>query len=130
MSGKEEQTFGFETMAVVLYCVLESGVTLGDKHYQLMSALDGSRSANAFNHQFRKVKARAKELKQQHADKARGTGTGGKKRRIGKKEAGAEENGDDDEEEEEMKETPRKKAKTKVKEEKSEEEDDDGLDHL
>lgn len=86
MTAKEEQSFTFETMAVVLYCVLESGVTLGDKHYQLMSALDGSRSANAFNHQFRKVKARAKELKQQADNgtkgetpvKGRARGGGGK----------------------------------------------------
>ncbi|KAF7185187.1 hypothetical protein HII31_13462, partial [Pseudocercospora fuligena] len=90
MTGKEEQSFTFETMAVVLYCVLESGVTLGDKHYQLMSALDGTRSANAFNHQFRKVKARAKELKQQADNgngatpvkgKARGGGGGSGKKR-------------------------------------------------
>lgn len=90
MTGKEDSAFSFETMAVVLYCVLESGVVLGDKHYQLMSALDGTRSANAFNHQFRKVKARAKELKQQ-ADNG-GTATGstpvkGKARGRGSKSA-------------------------------------------
>ncbi|KXS97157.1 hypothetical protein AC578_3063 [Pseudocercospora eumusae] len=117
MTPKEQQTFTFETMAVVLYCVLESGITLGDKHYQLMSALDGHRSANAFNHQFRKVKARAKELKQRAG--------GGKKR--GRKDVQVEEGvgGGDDEE------IPRrKKAKTKVKEEKAEEEEDDDDDGL
>ncbi|EME48591.1 hypothetical protein DOTSEDRAFT_19115 [Dothistroma septosporum NZE10] len=60
-----EQHFNFETMAVVLYCVLESGVVLGEKHYQMMAAVDGNRSASAFQHQFRKVKARAKELQEQ-----------------------------------------------------------------
>lgn len=74
MVGGDEQTFNFETMAVVLYCVLESGVTLGDKHYQMMSAVDGDRSASAFQHQFRKVKARAKELQKQAAS-GEGVGT-------------------------------------------------------
>jgi len=56
------QTFDFETMAVVLYAMLESGVTLGAKHYSMMSAIDGKRGPDSLNHQFRKVKARAKEL--------------------------------------------------------------------
>lgn len=59
---KPEQTFTFETMAVVLYAMLESGITLGGDHYKLMSAVDGKRTTDSFQHQFRKVKARAKEL--------------------------------------------------------------------
>ena len=64
MSGKD-QLFDFETMAAVLYAMLESGVTLGSKHYDMMSAVCGDRGSAAFNHQFRKVKARAKELHEQ-----------------------------------------------------------------
>lgn len=67
MTGKEDAGLDLETMAVVLYCVVESGVTLGDKHYQMMSALDGKRSASAYQHQFRKVEAHAKGLQQQAA---------------------------------------------------------------
>jgi hypothetical protein len=59
--------FDFETMAVVLCAMAESGVTLGTKHYEMMSALDGKRGKDGFQHQFRKVKARAKELQEQIA---------------------------------------------------------------
>lgn len=65
MSGEANtQTFSFETMAVVLYAMQESGVTLGMKHYEMMAAISG-KGKDSFNHQFRKVKARAKELGEQ-----------------------------------------------------------------
>lgn len=38
------------------------GVTLGAKHYGLMAKLDGERTASGFEHKFRAVKARGKEL--------------------------------------------------------------------
>ena len=37
----KEQSFTFETMAVVLCCMLKSGITLGNQHYEMMSKLDG-----------------------------------------------------------------------------------------
>ena len=61
----ESQSFDFETIAVVLYAMLETGTGLGEKHYAMMSAIDGKRTKSAFEHQFRKVKARAKELQDQ-----------------------------------------------------------------
>lgn len=57
--------FDFETMAVVVCCLLENGVTLGMKQYQLMATLSGNRTASSFDHQFRKVKSRARELQQE-----------------------------------------------------------------
>ncbi|KAK3670545.1 hypothetical protein LTR78_009513 [Recurvomyces mirabilis] len=115
-------------MAVVLYAMLESGVSLSGKHYEMMSAVDGSRGKDAFNHQFRKVKARAKELQDQAKKgggvgtpvkgKPRGgdgsavkSGTGGGKRK-GKADTPQKENEDDDEDEVEG--TPSKKTKVKA----------------
>ena len=58
----EAQTFTFETMACVLAVMEAKGATLGNKAYDLMSELDGKRSASSFQHQFRAVKNRGKEL--------------------------------------------------------------------
>lgn len=58
----EAQTFSFETMACVLAVMDGKGATLGTKAYELMATLDGNRSASAFQHQFRAVKHRGKEL--------------------------------------------------------------------
>lgn len=82
------QTFDFETMAVVLYAMLEASVTLGDRHYQMMSdAVDGARGKDGFNHQFRRVKARAREL--QMTAKTRGGGVAVPKVKAGGRKAGA-----------------------------------------
>lgn len=49
---------------VVAACLMASGVTsLSNKHYELMSALDGTRTASSFQHTFRAVLAKSKELK-------------------------------------------------------------------
>ena len=78
------QTFSFETMAVVLYAMQESGVTLGGKHYEMMAAISG-KGKDSFNHQFRKVKARAKELFDQAKDGTLPTApTTPAKKKIGK----------------------------------------------
>jgi 2-methylaconitate cis-trans-isomerase PrpF len=58
----EAQVFTFETMACVLAVMDAKGATLGNKAYDLMAKLDGNRSASAFQHQFRAVKNRGKEL--------------------------------------------------------------------
>lgn len=58
----ETQTFTFETMACVLAVMDAKGATLGNKAYELMAKLDGNRSASAFQHQFRAVKNRGKDL--------------------------------------------------------------------
>ncbi|KAK4560663.1 hypothetical protein LTR86_005241 [Recurvomyces mirabilis] len=122
-----QQTFDFETMAVVLYAMLESGVSLCGKHYEMMSAVDGSRGKDAFNHQFRKVKARAKELQDQAKKggdvgtpvkgKPRGggggsavkSGTGG-----GKRKAKADMPQAEDDDEDGFQQTPSKKGKVKA----------------
>lgn len=58
----EAQVFTFETMACVLAVMDAKGATLGNKAYDLMAKVDGKRSASAFQHQFRAVKGRSKEL--------------------------------------------------------------------
>jgi hypothetical protein len=58
----EAQTFSFETMACILAVMDAKGATLGTKAYELMATLDGNRSASAFQHQFRAVRHRGKEL--------------------------------------------------------------------
>lgn len=129
MAPKEaagEQTFDFETMAVVLYAMLESGVTLGNNHYALMSAADSKgRTANSFQHSFRKVKNRAKELQAtkgsdlgaQATPKSRG-GTGKRKKAASEMNGGADPADDD-----EILDTPSKKVKPEPKDE----DDDDEL---
>jgi len=46
------------------------GVVLGAKHYGLMAKLDGERSTSSFEHKFRAVKARGKELATELNDSA------------------------------------------------------------
>lgn len=58
----EGQGFTFETMACVLAVMEQKGATLGNKAYDLMASLDVKRSASSFQHQFREVKKRGKEL--------------------------------------------------------------------
>lgn len=79
------QTFSFDTVAVLVATIIENGGNLGAKEFKRMSALDGNRGEHGFNHMFRKVKARAKEITDQaKADgdltpvkKTKGAGTGG-----------------------------------------------------
>nr|POF26137.1 hypothetical protein CFP56_22285 [Quercus suber] len=59
----KEQTFDFETMAIVLYAMGQSGLKLGTSHYKMMSDATGNqRGHDSFNHQFRAVKKRADEI--------------------------------------------------------------------
>lgn len=49
---------------VVAAVLCSTGTTsLSNKNYEMMSALDGKRTASAFQHDFRSVLAKAKELK-------------------------------------------------------------------
>lgn len=83
-----DQTFSFETVAVLVAVVKEKGGTLGMKEYNLMSSLDASRSASGFDHLFRKVKSRATELLEEK--KAKG---GDDEATVPKKITGAAKNG-------------------------------------
>lgn len=58
----ELPTFTFDTVACLVAAMTESGMVLGNRHYDHMAKLDGKRTASSFEHQFRKIKARAKEL--------------------------------------------------------------------
>ncbi|CAK4032040.1 Hypothetical predicted protein [Lecanosticta acicola] len=100
-----EQTFDFETIALVIYAMLESGVTLGVNHYGLMSAADPKgRTASSFEHSFRNVKKRAKELQTTKgsnlgtsaSSKSRG-GAGGSKRKKAASEINSGGSADDEE---------------------------------
>jgi hypothetical protein len=59
---KSEQTFDYDTVTAIIYCMLKDGVVLGARHYETMSALSGTRTASAFQHDFRDAKRRAKDL--------------------------------------------------------------------
>ncbi|XP_014555269.1 hypothetical protein COCVIDRAFT_102737 [Bipolaris victoriae FI3] len=60
-SEKADKMFSADVVAAVLY---STGTTsLSMKNYEMMSSLDGKKSAYSFQHDFRSVIAKAKELK-------------------------------------------------------------------
>jgi hypothetical protein len=60
-AAKEGKVFSADVVAAVLY---STGTTsLSMKHYEMMSALDGTKTASGFQHDFRAVIAKSKELK-------------------------------------------------------------------
>ncbi|EME89470.1 uncharacterized protein MYCFIDRAFT_86380 [Pseudocercospora fijiensis CIRAD86] len=127
--------FTFQIVSCLLAALSESGTTLGAKHYKIMAQIDGTKTASGYEHMFRAVKARAKEINEEigRGEKEKKV-EGGKNKRGRKvnntKAKAKEENGDDDVDDEE---TPRKKAKVKkekLEEEEDEDDDDDGLDEL
>jgi len=59
-----EKSFSFETVAVLCCIILKNGGTIGGAQYDMMSALDGKRTASGFQHEFRAVLKRGKELKE------------------------------------------------------------------
>lgn len=62
-TNMSDKAFEFETVAALCSYALGHG-PLGVGLYDTMSALDGKRTANSFQHQFRAVLKRAKELKE------------------------------------------------------------------
>ncbi|PSK55730.1 hypothetical protein B9Z65_4608 [Elsinoe australis] len=69
MAEKEKQAdFSFETVAALCCAILMHGGNIGKQTYDMMSALDGKRTANGFQHQFRAVLKRAKELQKMEGD--------------------------------------------------------------
>ena len=74
-------TFTLDTVAALVAALYQTGRNLGMKDYELMAKLDGNHTASSFDHQFRKVKARAKELAgepitpQKNGDAKNGSGT-------------------------------------------------------
>lgn len=59
--GKTGKTYSADVVAAVL---MATGTTsLSMKHYEIISSLDGIKTASAFQHDFRAVLAKAKELK-------------------------------------------------------------------
>jgi hypothetical protein len=60
-NGKAGKTYSADVVAAVL---MATGTTsLSMKHYEIMSSLDGVKTASAYQHDFRAVLAKAKELK-------------------------------------------------------------------
>ncbi|KAK3112159.1 hypothetical protein LTR53_011841, partial [Teratosphaeriaceae sp. CCFEE 6253] len=81
-----DQTFTFETVAVLLAILAKKGATPTTTDFKLMAALDGKRSESSFEHTFRAVKLRAKALAGQVEDgDAAATPTKGKKATPGGK---------------------------------------------
>ncbi|KAK5738303.1 hypothetical protein LTR17_006022 [Elasticomyces elasticus] len=119
------KTFSFETVAVLIALMDKAGVKLGPVNYQLMASLDGQRTASSFDHGFREVKRRAKEI----AVQAGGASNGGtpaptpRKKADGKasgtKRKGSKKNASEDDDNDDEESSPTKK--TKVKDEATEE---------
>lgn len=80
MADKQaNQTFSFEIVSCLLAALSESGATVGAKHYAMMAKIDGTKSQSGYEHMFRAVKARAKEINQQNANGGGENGTPVKK---------------------------------------------------
>lgn len=59
--GKPGKMYSADVVAAVLTA---TGTTsLSVKHYEIMSSLDGVKTASAFQHDFRRIPTKAKELK-------------------------------------------------------------------
>ncbi|GAB7364974.1 hypothetical protein MBLNU230_g5757t1 [Neophaeotheca triangularis] len=88
----ESQIFSFEAVAALVATIMHATGTFGKAEFHLMSKLDGARGVSGFDHLFRKVKVRAKQMLKKMEDdggedvvtpakRARGSGSssGGKK---------------------------------------------------
>jgi len=65
MAKETPTTLPFDTVASLIATLEKEGTIIGKKHYATMAALDanaGMHTLSSFDHQFRQVKARAKEL--------------------------------------------------------------------
>ncbi|KAI9709357.1 MAG: hypothetical protein M1820_003477 [Bogoriella megaspora] len=125
-----DRPFPFETVAVLLAVMKRHGINLSTADYKVMSALDGKRGWNGFQHEFRAVQKRANEINERHkagesfepVEKSKalaGKSTSNKRARTGKvKEEVAEE------EEEEAEESQRKKPNKRFKAEPPVDDDD------
>lgn len=61
----KDQTFSFEVVSCLLAILANSKVTLGDAHFALMEKYEGSTTKSGYQHRFRAVKARAKEINEE-----------------------------------------------------------------
>ena len=59
-AAEANKTFSAEVLALILAA---SGTTIGGKDYHIMAKLDETKTASGWEHTFRPIKARAKELK-------------------------------------------------------------------
>ncbi|KAM0718740.1 hypothetical protein Q7P37_005811 [Cladosporium fusiforme] len=59
---KDDVVFSFNEVSCLVAAMQSKGVVLGNKHYELMASLDDNRTSSSFEHKFRAVKARGKEL--------------------------------------------------------------------
>ena len=82
MAGdKSAQTFTFSTVACLLAAMAESGVTVGQKQYNIMHQIDPSKTVSGYEHAFRAAKAEAKVINDKIAkgEISAEAATGGKK---------------------------------------------------
>lgn len=87
----DDQVFTFHEVACLMAAMTAKGVILGTKHFDLMASLDGNRSSSGFEHKFRAVKARGKELASELGGEGPGTpATSAKKGTPGSKKRGSE----------------------------------------
>ncbi|RMY72030.1 hypothetical protein D0863_04768 [Hortaea werneckii] len=69
MANEKDKSFSFETVATIVAALQSQGKTLGNREYEMMAELDGTRSASSFEHSFRAVKKRAQEISKKGASK-------------------------------------------------------------
>ena len=60
--NSEGPVFTFQEVACMVAAMEVKGVTLAGKVYDLMASLDGNKTASGYEHKFRAVKSRGKEL--------------------------------------------------------------------
>jgi len=68
-NDKETKSFSFETVATIVAALQSQGKSLGNREYEMMAELDGTRTASSFEHSFRAVKKRAQEISKKGASK-------------------------------------------------------------
>lgn len=59
--GQGQKMIAADVVSVLLMAMDKT--TISKQQYEMMSALDGTRTASGFEHQFRSITAKAKELK-------------------------------------------------------------------
>lgn len=63
MAADQSKAVSTETVAVLCAAIMANGGTIGGKQYEMMSACDGKRTASSFEHEFRAILKRAREIK-------------------------------------------------------------------
>ncbi|KAI7247541.1 hypothetical protein KC343_g6552 [Hortaea werneckii] len=89
MANEKDKSFSFETVATIVAALQSQGKTLGNREYEMMAGLDGTRSASNFEHSFRAVKKRAQEISKKGASQNGGKASAEKSTPLKRAKAGS-----------------------------------------